>query len=200
MGGYCVEGDVDRAFSMLEDMKSDGKFAPDEIMYNSILDGCATQHRVDDALKILAEMQTVGVGPSNYTLSILVKLLGHARRLNQAFTMVADTSCVVDDKFYAVLARGCLQMHQPMKAMDVVRAAYQLPGCSLKLPVKSSPVVGVDLRSFEEIVARLKVNGADEQRALTALAADLLEYCGIDMYHLPMHTVGRNTKPQNRRE
>lgn len=237
--GYCVEGDVDRAFSMLEDMKSDGKFAPDEIMYNSILDGCATQHRVDDALKILAEMQTVGVGPSNYTLSILVKLLGHARRLNQAFTMVdelsykndfrpnvqvytclvqacimnrrleramhlhdtmvADTSCVVDDKFYAVLARGCLQMHQPMKAMDVVRAAYQLPGCSLKLPVKSSLVVGVDLRSFEEIVARLKVNGADEQRALTALAADLLEYRGIDMYHLPTHTVGRNTKPQNRR-
>lgn len=184
-------------------------------------------------------MQTVGVGPSNYTLSILVKLLGHARRLNQAFTMVdelsfkndfrpnvqvytclvqacimnrrleramhlhdtmvADTSCVVDDKFYAVLARGCLQMHQPMKAMDVIRAAYQLPGCSLKLPVKSSPVVGVDLRSFEEIVARLKVNGADEQRALTALAADLLEYRGIDMYHLPTHTVGRNTKPQNRR-
>merc|ERR1719377_101896 len=86
--GYCLEGDVDRAFDVLEDMKSDGKFQPDEIMYNSILDGCAKQHRVEHALNVLEEMKATGVGPSNYTLSILVKLLGHARRLSQAFKMV----------------------------------------------------------------------------------------------------------------
>merc|ERR1719162_1083402 len=83
--GYCTEGDVDRAFHILEEMKVDNKFSPDEIMYNSILDGCAKQHRVDDALRMLEEMKTSGVVPSNYTLSILVKLLGHARRLSQAF-------------------------------------------------------------------------------------------------------------------
>merc|ERR1719414_2551533 len=88
--GYCVEGDVDRAFHVLEEMKSDGKFVPDEIMYNSILDGCAKQHRVEDSLRVLDEMQAAGVGPSNYTLSILVKLLGHARRLGQAFKLVDD--------------------------------------------------------------------------------------------------------------
>merc|ERR1719161_628477 len=76
--GYCLEGDVDRAFSVLDDMKSDEKFTPDEIMYNSILDGCAKQHRVDDALKVLYEMKATNIIPSNYTLSILVKLLGHA--------------------------------------------------------------------------------------------------------------------------
>ena len=73
-------------------MKADDKFQPDEIMYNSILDGCAKQHRVEDALRILEEMQAAGVGPSNYTLSILVKLLGHARRLGQAFKLVDDLS------------------------------------------------------------------------------------------------------------
>merc|ERR1719222_499225 len=78
--GYCVEGDLDRAFQVLNDMKSDGAFTPDEIMYNSILDGCAKQHRVEDALRTLDEMKSRGVSPSNYTLSILVKLLGHARR------------------------------------------------------------------------------------------------------------------------
>merc|ERR1719296_447591 len=169
--GYCAEGDVDRAFHILEDMKSDGKFSPDEIMYNSILDGCAKQHRVEEALRVLEEMRTSGIGPSNYTLSILVKLLGHARRLGQAFrmvedlssqngfrpniqvytclvqacvlnkrlekalalhdTMLADEGCRVDDKFYAVLARGCLQLHQPLKAVEVVRAAYHLPGHTL---------------------------------------------------------------------
>merc|ERR1719498_713032 len=172
--GYCLEGDVERAFSVLEDMKGDDKFAPDEIMYNSILDGCAKQHRVDGALRLLEEMKTTGVVPSNYTLSILVKLLGHARRVNQAFklveelsqqhgfrpnvqvytclvqaclfnrhleraftlhdTMVADAGCTVDEKFYAVLARGCLQLHKPLKAIEVVRAAYHLPGHNLEVP------------------------------------------------------------------
>merc|ERR1719464_266263 len=73
--GYCIEGDVDRSFHVLEEMKSDEKFVPDEIMYNSILDGCAKHHRVDEALRILDEMKGACVRPSNYTLSILVKLL-----------------------------------------------------------------------------------------------------------------------------
>merc|ERR1719454_2339723 len=86
--GYCLSGDVDRAFQVMDEMKRDGKFAPDEILYNSLLDGCAKQHRVDEALQLLADMKASGTAPSNYTLSILVKLLGRSRRLNQAFAMV----------------------------------------------------------------------------------------------------------------
>merc|ERR1719337_738694 len=37
-------------------------------------------------------MQAAGVKPSNYTLSILVKLLGRARCLNQAFSVVESLS------------------------------------------------------------------------------------------------------------
>merc|ERR1719453_411960 len=74
--GYCLEGDIDRGFAVLGELKKDDKLSADEIMYNSLLDGCAKQQRVDDALRVLAEMQAEGVTPSNYTLSILVKLLG----------------------------------------------------------------------------------------------------------------------------
>lgn len=217
--GYCMEGDVDRAFQVLEDMKGDDKFAPDEIMYNSILDGCAKQHRVDDALRLLEEMKATGVIPSNYTLSILVKLLGHSRRLTQAFnvveelskkhgfrpnvqvytclvqacllnrklekalalhdTMLAD-SCRVDEKFYAVLARGCLQLHQPLKAVDVVRAAYQLPGHSLAAPArKDTRPVGVEARALDEIAGRLRMGSPEEQAALASLRADLQEMRGV---------------------
>lgn len=219
--GYCLEGDVDRAFSVLEDMKSDDKFAADEIMYNSILDGCAKQHRVDDALKLLEEMKSTGVIPSNYTLSILVKLLGHARRLSQAFklveelsqehgfrpnvqvytclvqacllnrrleramtlhdTMIADAGCTTDEKFYAVLARGCMQLHQPLKAVEVVRAAFQLPGHNLATPARKDRPVGVEARALDEIAARLRSGGKEEHEALTSLAADLLEYRGLHL-------------------
>merc|ERR1719311_1798623 len=196
--GYCLQGDVDRAFNVLEEMKNDDKFQPDEIMYNSILDGCAKQHRVEDALRLLEEMKSSGVGPSNYTLSILVKLLGHARRLNQAFsmvedlsktngfrpnvqvytcltqacitnrrlekamalhdTMVADAGCSSDEKFYAVLARGCLQLQAPLKAVEVVRAAYQLPGHSLATPARQTRPVGVEVRALEEVFTRLQAS------------------------------------------
>merc|ERR1719299_298589 len=80
--GYCLEGSVEKAFRVLEDMKAQGKLQADEIMYNSLLDGCAKQQRVDEALKLLKEMEASDKAkPSNYTLSILVKLLGRARRL-----------------------------------------------------------------------------------------------------------------------
>ena len=72
--GYCVEGDLDRAFHIVAEMKKDGKLKPDEIMYNSILDGCAKQHRTENAMRISEEMQASGISPSNYTLSILVKV------------------------------------------------------------------------------------------------------------------------------
>merc|ERR1719428_1014892 len=62
-------------------------------MYNSLLDGCAKHQQVEEALKLLKEMEaTDKVKPSNYTLSILVKLLGRARRLNQAFEVLEDIS------------------------------------------------------------------------------------------------------------
>jgi len=119
--GYCLEGDVDRAFSVLDDMKSDEKFAPDEIMYNSILDGCAKQHRVEDALKVLDEMKSTGIIPSNYTLSILVKLLGHARRLNQAFRMVEELSTQhgfrPNVQVYTCLVQACVHAGQIQRAL-----------------------------------------------------------------------------------
>lgn len=210
--GYCLSGDVDRAFHVLEEMKRDGKFAPDEIMYNSILDGCAKQRRVDDALRMLEEMKAAGIKPTNYTLSILVKLLGHARRLSMALQMVDDISqqnnfrpniqvytclvhacfqnkrleralavhesalaegCYVDDKFYAVLARGCLQMRHPAKVVEVIRTAYRLAGSSLTSPPK---VVGVDAATLAEILSKMAGGSEDEQAAAAQLRADLHEH------------------------
>merc|ERR1719159_261425 len=121
--GYCLEGDVDRAFHVLEEMKSDEKFSPDEIMYNSILDGCAKQHRVEDSLRVLDEMKAAGIGPSNYTLSILVKLLGHARRLNQAFKMVHELSTQngfrPNVQVYTCLVQACVFNRRLEKAMTL---------------------------------------------------------------------------------
>merc|ERR1719482_299449 len=128
-----MQGDLERAFDVLEELKNDNKYHPDEIMYNSILDGCAKQHRVEDALRVLEEMKATGVGPSNYTLSILVKLLGHARRLPQAFALVEDLSKKngfrPNVQVYTCLVQACITNRRLEKAMALHDTMVGDAGC-----------------------------------------------------------------------
>jgi pentatricopeptide repeat protein len=114
--GFCAAGDVDRGMKLLHEMKDDGKLVPDEVMFNSLLDGCARQHRLDDATKLLDDMKQAGVSPSNYTLSIMVKLLGRGRRLNQAFSMVKSVcqehGFRANVQVYTCLIQACFHNRQ----------------------------------------------------------------------------------------
>jgi pentatricopeptide repeat protein len=119
--GYCMSGDIDQGFKVLRKMLASGRCAPDEILFNSLLDGCARQHRVDEALALVEDMHKHHVQPSNYTLSILVKLLGRSRRLQQAFTMVEDTCKRFDFQanihVYTCLLQACIQNRQLSRAL-----------------------------------------------------------------------------------
>merc|ERR1719375_1747016 len=86
--GHCLRGDIRAAFDVLNEMRAQTNFKPDEIMYNTLLDGCAQASLVEEGLRILKLMQDEEIRPSNYTLSILVKLLGHGKKLDQAFELV----------------------------------------------------------------------------------------------------------------
>merc|ERR1719252_554391 len=90
--GHCQRGDVQSGFEILQQIRKDPELKADEIMYNSLLDGCAQNNLVDEGLRLLDEMQSEGVAPSNFTLSILVKLMNRARRLDQAFGLVEEIS------------------------------------------------------------------------------------------------------------
>merc|ERR1719253_752602 len=121
--GYCMYGDIDKGFAVLKQMTAAGKHEPDEILYNSLLDGCAKQHRVDDALALVEDMHKNHVRPSNFTLSILVKLLGRSRRLNQAFTTVEETCKRFDLQanihVYTCLLYACFQNRQLPRALKL---------------------------------------------------------------------------------
>jgi pentatricopeptide repeat protein len=119
--GFCNEGNLHRALRVLDDMKASGKHAPDEVMYNSLLSGCAKEHRPDEALQLLEDMRKYNVPPSNYTLSMLVKLMGRCRRINEAFTMLEDISqeygLKINIQVYTCLIQGCFNAGQAGKAV-----------------------------------------------------------------------------------
>jgi len=123
--GYSLAGDVRRGFKVLEEMKASGKLLPDEIMYNVLLDGCARETLVDEALKLLQSMKDAGIAPSNHTLSILVKLLGRAKRVKEAFKTVEDLTAQhglrPNIQVYTCLIQACLnnrKLDQAMAAHD----------------------------------------------------------------------------------
>lgn len=119
--GYCMAGDLDRAFAVLRKMLDSGRHAPDEILFNSLLDGCARQQRVEEALSLVEDMHSHHVRPSNYTLSILVKLLGRSRRLSEAFRIVEQTcerfKFRANVHVYTCLLQACVQNRQLARAL-----------------------------------------------------------------------------------
>jgi len=122
--GHCQNGDVQSGFKILEQIRKDPELQPDEIMYNSLLDGCAQNNLVNEGLRLLDEMQAEHVYPSNFTLSILVKLMNRARRLDQAFALVEDISKKYNFRpnvyVYSNLVQGCVSNQQLPRGVSVL--------------------------------------------------------------------------------
>merc|ERR1740117_2509468 len=122
--GHCQNGDIQTAFLILEQMKKDAHLKPDEIMYNSLLDGCAQNNLVDEGLRLLEEMQSEGVAPSNFTLSILVKLMNRARRVDRAFALVEEITTKYNFRpnvhVYTNLVQACASNQQLARGISVL--------------------------------------------------------------------------------
>jgi pentatricopeptide repeat protein len=96
---------------------------PDAILFNSILDGCAHKQMRSLTEMVLKDMQTAGIAPSNFTLSILVKLYGRCNDLEMAFQVV-DTypskySFDLNAQVYTCLMSACIANGELSRAIDV---------------------------------------------------------------------------------
>jgi len=122
--GHCQNGNIQAGFAILEKMKKDGRMKPDEIMYNSLLDGCAQNNLVDEGLQLLSEMQNEGIPPSNFTLSLLVKLMNRARRIDQAFSLVEEITQKYNFRpnvhVYTNLVQACASSQQLPRGMSIL--------------------------------------------------------------------------------
>merc|ERR1719387_572487 len=130
--GHCFSGSIDAAFAVFQEMRDVDALVPDEMLYNSLLDGCAKEHRLQEALDLFAMMRAEGVRPSNFTLCNLVKLLGRARRLPQAFSIL-DELCGAGGlrpnvQVYTCLMRACMDNGQLEKALQLQNEAIN-SGC-----------------------------------------------------------------------
>jgi len=123
--GFCQAGDVQGGFTVLKEMQQDTKLKPDEIMYNSLLDGCARSNLFEEGQELLKQMLEAGIAPSNFTLSIMVKMLNRARKIEQAFDLVKEITSQYKFKpnihVYTNLMQGCIGNRQLGRAVTVLQ-------------------------------------------------------------------------------
>merc|ERR1719498_172398 len=122
--GYCQTNRLDEAFELLEDMKRTTKLEPDEIMYNTLLDGCARQGLYDRGMALLEKMKKSGVRPSNFTLSVLVKLANRGKKLEKAFEICEELTAKhgfrLNVHVYDNLIQACINHRDLQRATSVL--------------------------------------------------------------------------------
>merc|ERR1719362_2792047 len=153
------------------------------MMYNSLLDGCAKEQRLTDALRLVQEMKDDHVRPSNYTLTMLVKLMGRCKKLGKAFEVVDNLTKEFgfrpNIQVYTCLIQACFFNRQPAKALSLldqlladglhpdsktfvvlVRGHLQMglldaAVALVRRSYQGNSPAGVDSQCLEEVVARL---------------------------------------------
>ncbi|CAE8637912.1 unnamed protein product [Polarella glacialis] len=122
--GYCIENRVDKAFGLMQEMKLNTEVKADEVMYNTLLDGCARCCLWEKGMSVLSEMRKQGINPSNFTLSVLVKLANRCKKpVDVAFNLCQDlcqTFCLRPNiQVYNNLIHVCTNQRQLQRALDV---------------------------------------------------------------------------------
>mmetsp|Transcript_70758 Transcript_70758/g.124820 ORF Transcript_70758/g.124820 Transcript_70758/m.124820 type:complete len:976 (-) Transcript_70758:33-2960(-) len=89
--GLCATGDMNAAFALFEDIDK-GPEAADEAVYNTMLEGCLKASLPDHAEQLMTKMIADGISSSSYTLTVFVKVLSQAKRLEKAFQLTEQAS------------------------------------------------------------------------------------------------------------
>ena len=88
---YSRVKDMEKVFDIYNFLKENSsQFKLDEIVFNSILDGCAKTNNYKKGLEIYEDMQKLNIPKSNVTYSILVKMYANAGEAKKAMAVLED--------------------------------------------------------------------------------------------------------------
>lgn len=117
--------DLERALLLLDDMASVGE-SPDEIIFTHLLEGCRLVGNLALGERLFEDMLAAGVRPSEYTLTMMVKLHGRCGAFEKAYQLVECWEAKHGMKpsviHYTCIMSGCLRN----KAYDQAWAAFSL--------------------------------------------------------------------------
>jgi pentatricopeptide repeat protein len=120
--GFCVNGDLDQALEVFLGMQEHNT-AGDAVIFNTLLDGCCRHGKFEFADRLIDNMQKYNIVPSNFTLTILVKMWGRRKQLNKAFDVVeklpSQYGFQANCQVYSCVISACVSNGQVAKAFEV---------------------------------------------------------------------------------
>lgn len=122
---FCDASRMEEAMKLLSEMVAQG-LAPDEIIFNNLLAGCAV--RGDEALgrKMYADMIAAGIRPSCATFSIFIRLLVECKKLDDALEMLETEpqkrGVQPESRLYVQLIQSCIRERHGRKAVETYQA------------------------------------------------------------------------------
>ncbi|XP_065871248.1 pentatricopeptide repeat-containing protein At3g53170 isoform X2 [Euphorbia lathyris] len=102
MSAYAECGQLDQAFSTLDDMKSVSDCKPDVYTYSVLINFCSKLHRFDLIGRILSEMSYLGIECSIVTFNTVINGYGKAKmfkEMENSLTDMIDSGNFVPDLF-----------------------------------------------------------------------------------------------------
>ncbi|CAE7500652.1 unnamed protein product [Symbiodinium pilosum] len=177
--GHCKEGDLDGALTVFEQMVASGVL-PDTVMYNTLLDGSVRACRFSLCDQLLKEMEQSGAEPSNFTLSIVVKMWGKRKKLDKAFEAVRShakaQALQLDSKLCTCLISACFHNGAPKRALEALEEMKSWPNCD-----------GPDAGTYEQLIEQLVKARLVPEAAVVAKEAVALA-CGPRWSIKPLNT------------
>lgn len=132
MKGYCQTRNVDECSiqALLQKMRETTDCKPDEVFYNSLLDGYGKIGLWEQATAVLNDMVVAGISPTAYTLSVLVKVARRSKcDVQTVFDVVdaiAHTHCITLNIYvYTNLVLLSVDRQDWVRAIEVVQKLLQ---------------------------------------------------------------------------
>mmetsp|Transcript_98734 Transcript_98734/g.156100 ORF Transcript_98734/g.156100 Transcript_98734/m.156100 type:complete len:1093 (+) Transcript_98734:130-3408(+) len=169
--GFCQRQDMPSALKTLEDLRQTQGLKPDEIVYNTLLEGCSSAGLLVEGERLLSDMRSDGISPSNYTLTVMVRLLGHARRLDRAVELVDEVTqkyrFKANSHVNSALIQACVSSRDLKRASTIFEQSVQdraLPDArTCQNLVKSFMTNGNSASAVNVLRAMLQNGGSTQQ-------------------------------------
>lgn len=172
LDGCARQHRLEDAMQLLDSMKKSG-VAPSNYTLSIMVKLLGRARRLNQAFAMVKTVcEEHGFRANVQVYTCLIQACFHNRQMAKALALhdqVVDEGCLLDQKVYVALVRGCLQAGAVDKAAEVVRCACHIPGHSLR-QAGGCPV-GVDAQCLDDVLARLGRNGESSQKLASEVKA-----------------------------
>lgn len=174
---------LERAFGLLEYLKTKKTELNDEIIFNCLIDVCIKLNCIDKAEKVFYNMKDVGVFPSKITYAIMIKGYGQIYDLERAFKIFEEmkqNTVVPNEIIYGCLLHACVRCSD-IQRVDIVYQEMRNNGISLNVVIYTTLIKAFSkARKFEEAYGVYNNLLNDEKVEVNIIAHNAMLDCCVE--------------------